>query len=64
MNAHDPKWLQLYCNDRKISFTGPMIERPGRSFDEKFKRGDTALPEPERTIYDSIKCTSPVSKVL
>jgi hypothetical protein len=53
------RWnMELYCLTRRIRIQDPVIKNPDKSYDEKFKAGDLALPEPEKTIYESIKCTN------
>jgi len=50
---------ELFCDQRRISVSGPSIMTPNSEYIEKLKTGDFALPEPEKTIYDSIKCIEP-----
>lgn len=60
------KWIrwqmELYCPTRLIRFVGPAIKDPDEALLKKFKAGDLALPEPEKTIYESIKCVEPKIK--
>ncbi len=56
-------WLtEIFCPTVKISFGGPSILDPDPSYFEKFKAGDMAMPEPEKTIFESIRCIKPKSK--
>lgn len=60
------KWIRwdmgLYCPSQYIHIVGPSIKNPAESYDKKFKADDLALPEPEKTIYESIKCIEPKKK--
>lgn len=47
----------LFCPERIIEITGPTIKDPDKALLEKFKKGDLAIPEPYKTIFDSVKCT-------
>lgn len=51
--------MELFCPTVKISYSGPAIKNPDSSYYEKFKAGDIALPEPEKTIFESIRCIEP-----
>ncbi len=53
---------EIFCGQRRISVLGPEIPAPNNQYIEKLKTGDIALPEPERTIYESIKCMEPKLK--
>ena len=63
------RWeMSLYCLTHVIRFEGPSIQNPDDALLKKFKAGDLALPEPEKTIYESIRCVeskkkAPVMKV-
>jgi hypothetical protein len=51
------RWnMYLFCPLFEINFSGPLLEEPDTSYLEKFKKGDLGLPEPEKTIYESIRC--------
>lgn len=53
----DIRWhLKLYCSKWWIEITGPDIDNADISYLEKFKKGDLALPEPEKTILESVRC--------
>ncbi len=54
--------MTLYCPTGRVSFGGPGIKDPDPSYFEKFKAGDMAMPEPEKTIFESIRCVKPKSK--
>ena len=57
------RWeMSLYCPTQQINFSGPTIRNPGESYYSKFRAGDLALPEPEKTIYESIRCVEPEKK--
>lgn len=59
------RWkMEIYCPTQQISFTGPSIRNPDESYIKKFKAGDLALPEPEKTIYASIKCVEPKKQLI
>lgn len=54
------RWqMDFYCPTEVISITGPSIKDPDENLLKKFKAGDLALPEPEKTIYESIRCVKP-----
>lgn len=54
------RWkMELYCPHQHISIGGPIIDNPDPSYIAKFQKGDIALPEPYKTIYESIKCIEP-----
>lgn len=55
--------MDLYCPTQLIRITGPAIKDPGESYNKKFKAGDLALPEPEKTIYESIRCVEPKKQI-
>jgi hypothetical protein len=56
-------WTKIYCPSmRSFSITGPTIKNPNPSYYEKFKAGDLALPEPEKTIIESAHCVEPKPK--
>jgi hypothetical protein len=54
--------MTLYCPMTQVSFGGPGIKDPDPSYFEKFKAGDMAMPEPEKTIFESIRCVKPKVK--
>jgi hypothetical protein len=54
--------MELYCPTERISFSGPAIKNPDPSYFKKFKAGDIAMPEPEKTIFESIRCIEPKTK--
>jgi hypothetical protein len=57
------RWqFDVACPKRHILITGPAILNPENSYYEKFKLGDLALPEPEKTIIESFRCTSAKEK--
>ncbi len=57
------RWhTELYYPTQKIIIGGLTIKEPGQSYYEKFKAGELALPEPEKTIYESIRCVEPKKK--
>lgn len=59
-SAHDEniRWHVIYdCPKAQIDLTGPSIRFPPKSYFEKFKAGDLALPEPEKTIIESVRCS-------
>ena len=57
VNYREYRWkVNLYCPTQMISFSGPYIGNPSKTYDNKFKAGDLGIPEPEKTIYASIKC--------
>jgi len=57
------RWnMEIFCNHQWIKISSPSIGDPSPSYFEKFKAGDFGLPEPERTIYESIRCINPKSK--
>jgi hypothetical protein len=49
----------LYCPTYEVLFSGPAIKNPDQTYFDRFKAGDIALPEPEKTIFESIHCTEP-----
>lgn len=54
------RWqMTLFCPVYEVTYTGPMVKNPDQSYFDRFKAGDIALPEPERTIFDSIRCVKP-----
>jgi len=54
------RWRRkLFCGLREISVGGPSITTTDSSYLDRFKVGDFALPEPEKTIYESIRCIEP-----
>lgn len=54
------RWqMDLNCPTKHIDIAGPSIRNPDELYNKKFKAGDLALPEPEKTIYASIKCIEP-----
>jgi hypothetical protein len=54
------KWeMTLYCSGFKVFYSGPAIKNPDQTYFDRFKAGDIALPEPEKTIFESIHCTEP-----
>ncbi|OFZ54542.1 MAG: hypothetical protein A2428_00355 [Bdellovibrionales bacterium RIFOXYC1_FULL_54_43] len=53
---------EIFCPTVKISFGGPAIKDPDPSYFEKFKAGEMAMPEPEKTIFNSIRCIEPKRK--
>ena len=55
------KW-NVYCPTWWISIGSPIMKDPDKSYFDKFKAGDVALPEPEKTIIDSIRCEEPKIK--
>ena len=60
---HNIRWkMTLYCPTQRIDFSGPQIKNPDESYYRKFKAGDMATPEPEKTIYESIRCVAPKKK--
>ena len=60
---HVIRWeMSLFCPTQEIDFSGPTIRNPGDAYYSKFKTGDLALPEPEKTIYESIRCVEPKKK--
>jgi hypothetical protein len=50
--------VKLYCPDWWISVAGPMINNANidPTLYDKFKKGDLAMPEPEKTVVESIRC--------
>lgn len=59
----DIEWaMGLYCPHMKIQIDGPAKLDPDKSLFDKFSSGDAAIPEPEKTIYESIKCVEPKKK--
>jgi hypothetical protein len=59
----DIRWkLTIYCSNWWVSVGGPTIRNPDKSYFDKFKVGDLALPEPEKTILESIRCVPPKQK--
>lgn len=57
---HQIRWnMEVYCPTQDITFVGPTIKNPDSSYYTKFKAGDLALPEPEKSIYASIRCVTP-----
>jgi len=52
------RWeMTLYCPKYEVIYGGPAIKNPDQSYLDRFKAGDIALPEPEKTIFESIHCT-------
>src|SRR5690606_13040158 len=52
------RWkMEMTCHGYKIFIGGPSIGYPDESYFKKFKAGDMALPEPYKSIYDSVRCT-------
>lgn len=52
------RWqMRLFCPKSVIFVTGPAIKNPDKAYFDRFKTGDSALPEPEKTIFESIRCT-------
>lgn len=58
------RWrMNLYCQSLlSVSITATDIKNPDPSYYEKFKKGDLALPEPEKTILESVRCIPPKVK--
>ena len=57
------RWImKVYCSSVKVSIGGPAIKDPDQVYFDKFKAGDLAMPEPEKTIFESIKCVEPKKK--
>ena len=54
------RWtMNLFCNGNQIQISGPSIKNPNQSYYAKFRSGNLALPEPEKTIYASVRCIPP-----
>jgi hypothetical protein len=57
------RWeMELYCTSFLVRVVGPEIQNPTKSYYEKLKSGDLALPEPEKSIYGSLRCVKQNSK--
>lgn len=52
----------LYCRHATLFINGPSLDAPVDSYLKKFKLGDLAMPEPEKSIVESIKCIEPKTK--
>ncbi len=53
------RWeYKFYCPDWWITVTGPGLEKSkiDKTLLDKLKNGDEALPEPEKTIIESLRC--------
>lgn len=50
---------RLFCPSRAFDIMILTLKNPDQQYFDKFKKGDFGLPEPEKTILDSIKCVSP-----
>lgn len=52
------RWSKVvYCkNLSKIRISGPMISHPHPKFLDRFENGQFSIPEPEKTIYESVRC--------
>ena len=60
VNYKYAQWeYELLCPSEEINVRGPAIKITNGLYSRKFKAGDLALPEPEKTIYASIKCVHP-----
>ena len=56
-------WIaEIYCPTTKVTYGGPSIKDPDKSYYDKFKAGDLAMPEPEKTIFESVRCIEPKKK--
>ena len=59
--ANGYTWIRweatLYCPKNEVRIAGPEIKNPEPALLEKLKNGDLGMPEPERTIFESIRCT-------
>ena len=52
------RWEVIYdCPKNEIDLSGPSIRNPAQSYFDKFKNGDLGLPEPEKTIIESVRCS-------
>ena len=57
------RWvMKLFCPTREIYIVGAGIQNPNKELLQKFERGDLAIPEPEKTVFESIRCIEPKSK--
>lgn len=53
------RWeMKLFCPNYEVFYSGPTIKNPDQSIMDRLKAGDIALPEPEKTIFESVRCTS------
>lgn len=50
---------RLFCASRSFDITIMTLKDPALQYFDKFKNGDLALPEPEKTVLESIKCVDP-----
>lgn len=54
------RWnLRIFCKTGILKVVGPNISNPSSELLTKIKNGDLSLPEPEKRILESIKCTEP-----
>jgi hypothetical protein len=57
------KWeMDLYCPHFIVRVVGPSLKNPNKTFYEAFKAGHVSTPEPEKAIYESIRCIDPKLK--
>lgn len=52
------RWKSIiYCSESSISTSGPHLSNPSSDLVEKIKSGDFSIPDPEKKILESFKCT-------
>jgi len=51
--------VRLFCPSRSFDIMIMTLKDPAQQYFDKFKNGDLALPEPEKTVLESIKCVDP-----
>ena len=57
------RWVvDLYCPTHKYYIIAGGTENPSREILQKFEKSDLAMPEPEKSIFESIRCVKPKAK--
>lgn len=57
------RWImKLFCTNREVYISGVPTTNPSKELLQKFERGDLAIPEPEKTVFESIRCIEPKLK--
>lgn len=60
LSSGELRWnMMLFCSTYKIKVIGPTMQNPSSGLLEKIKGSNLEIPEPENTIYQSVKCISP-----
>lgn len=57
------RWvMKLYCPSSEFLIAGASTTNPPKELLQKFEKGDLAVPEPEKKVFESIRCIKPKMK--